>query len=81
MTQALRALESFCLDICTAKLQRGLGQVAVDGGHGHGVVFFLSRRKPLAEAEGLHVALEVAVQEAVEDRVDADGAHGSQVAQ
>lgn len=53
----------------------------MDGGHGDGVVFFLSCRKPLAEPEGLHVALEVAVQEAVEDGVDADGAHGSQVAQ
>lgn len=53
----------------------------MDGGHGDGVVFFLSFRKPLAEPERLYVTLEVAVQEAVEDGVDADGAHGSQVAQ
>lgn len=51
------------------------------GGHGDGIVFFLSRRKSLAEPEGLQVALEVAVQEAVEDGVDADGAHGGQMAQ
>lgn len=53
----------------------------MDGGHGNGVVFFLSCRQPLAEPEGLEVLLEVAVQEAVEDGVDADGAHGSQMAQ
>lgn len=69
------------LDICAAKFQRRLGQVAMDGGHGDGVVFLLSCRKPLAKPERLHVALEVAIQEAVEDGVDADGAHGGQVAQ
>lgn len=53
----------------------------MDGGHGDGVVFFLSCRKPLTEPEGMQVTLEVAVQEAVEDGVDADGAHGSQMAQ
>lgn len=53
----------------------------MNGGHGDGVIFFLSCRKPLAEPERLHVTLEVAVQEAVEDGVDADGAHSSKMAQ
>lgn len=53
----------------------------MDGGHGNGVVFFLSCRKPLAQPERLQVTLEVAIQEAVEDGVDADGAHGSEMAQ
>lgn len=52
----------------------------MDGGHGDSIVLLLPDWAP-AEAEGTQVTLEVAVQEAVEDRVDTHRAHGSQVAE
>lgn len=60
---------------------RPLGDLCADGGERHTLVPLHHGPAAAAQQRGLELFLEIAVEETVDDRVDAGGDHGSEVAQ